>query len=84
MIVSIIPIIGYWPIKKLKKLRKITIINGIIFGLAYLTSFMMFKTGFSSNASSLPIISMTPVTIIVNCILVYNWVKDHNKKLNTT
>ena len=74
---------GYWSIKKLKKLRKILVINSIILGVAYLVSFMMFKLGASAFNSSFPIIASTPVIIVTNAILVYNWVKTHNMNIKS-
>src|SRR5438445_183595 len=83
VILSALPIVGYYPVKKLKKMRKMLVINVGVICLAYLTSFIMAKIGYTVlTGATIPIISATPVSIIVQSILVHNWVKEHNQRIS--
>lgn len=74
VILSTLPIVGYYPIKKLKKFRKAFVINLLIVGIGYGLFFL--------THNPIPRICVIPVSTVVQCILVYNWVKEHNKNLS--
>jgi len=64
-------------------MRKMLVVNLGIVGAAYFISFLMAKVGYTVlTGATIPIISATPISIVIQSILVYNWVREHNQKLS--
>lgn len=56
-------------------------INLAILGLVYLGVFLLSLNGYHTQNG--PTILNLSLTTIIQCILVYNWSKEHNKKIST-
>lgn len=75
-LVSLIPFVGYYPFLKLKKTRRIILIN-IPIGIANL--FVLFLVNHPLGV----IMSYTLIPLI-DAIYVYHWSEEYNSNLNST
>ena len=75
-LISLIPFVGYYPFLKLKKTRKILLIN-IPIGVANMLVLFFINHPFGE------IMSYTLIPLI-DAIYVYHWSEQYNNSLNTT
>lgn len=56
------------------------VVNTGLLGIGLLLSFIMFQMGYI-QLSHLPRFAVTPLSIVIQVVCVYNWTKDYNQKL---
>lgn len=79
---SAIPFVCIYPLRVLKKIRIMMVVNFGILGIAYLASFLIIKFGSGMHiGSSIPMIMTSPISIVIQCICVYNWAKLYNQNV---
>ena len=82
VLMSIPPFICLYPLRKLKKIRLMLLINLAITGGTFGVFYLISLTGYQFHNG--PSLISSAVLIVVQCILVYGWVKKHNKSLIQT
>jgi len=82
VLLSIPPFICIYPLRKLKKIRKMFVVNTSILVLSIFMSIAITKLGYDPNLSKLAIFATNPIAIVTQCILVYNWAKKHNQDIS--
>lgn len=80
VLLSIPPFICLYPLKKLKKIRLMLAINLGVLGASYLMVFLLSLNGYHTQNG--PTVLTASITTVIQCILVYNWVKQHNQKIS--
>ena len=75
-ILSLVPILGYYPFVKLKKTRRILVINIPIGVLSFLVMLFVNHT--------LGLIMSYTLIPLIDAIYVYHWSEEYNNSLNTT
>lgn len=56
------------------------LINLGVLGLSYLGVYLLSLNGYHTQYG--PTVTNIAVTTVIQCILVYNWVKQHNQKIS--
>ena len=81
VILSLIPIANFYPLRILGEIKRMVFIDAVIVGVAYLSSFMMLESHFTLRTGALiPIALIIPLFMVVQGILVYGWTKEYNAK----
>ena len=75
-LLSLVPFLGYYPFVKLKKTRRILIIN-IPIGIANMLVLFLVN-------HPLGVIMSYTLIPLIDAIYVYHWAEQHNNTLNTT